>query len=180
MKKGRETIRNMMDSGEISFEHNKKGNRVIDLSELQRVFPEMNLLRESKEDAAKNATPENFDKLEKQYIQQLDQQQKEIERVHAMLDRQAEDYRQSLKLLEDRRGQAERQAEWEARLQEINSKITNASEIEAKAAELEKRHESEKRELQQKADAKLKELEQRFRQKLEAERSKTLFQRLFG
>ncbi len=180
VKKGRETLRNMMDNGELSFELNKKGNRVIDLSELQRVFPEQMVLAEKSKPKANQSTTDM--KLVDQVLESAKREREQLENHIARIEKDFDDaksyFEKSLNLLEDKRDKAEEGSGWQAAIEQLNERIANqeqrhATEVAEKMKQLEDRHKAE-------AAAKLKELEQRYKKKLDAERNKSLFQKLFG
>ncbi len=182
--KGRATIRRHLDDGTLSCGTDKKGNRVIDASELMRVYgDDCDFEREegTKNNSNKKSPTKtksgDIDELKAQYEARIEQCSATIERLEKELDQahdrdrdNQESYKQSLRLLEDHTAKATSGEEWKSAFSTIEEKLA--------------KHEQESATRSEKQIAELEEVHKRklahMRQQLENERNKSIWKKLFG
>lgn len=182
--KGRATIRRHLKDGTLSCETDKDGNRVIDASELMRVYKddcdfdrEEGVGQRNRTKRIEKPEPTDIKDLKTQYEARIEQFVATIERLEKELDQaherdreSQESYKQSLRLLEDHSAKTASSEDWKAAIAVMETKLANHQEetkrhSEQRIAELEETH---KRRLA------------RMRQELDSERNKSFWQKIFG
>lgn len=165
--KSRATVSRNMKSGKLTYTLDRDGNKVVDASELLRVYGDEGCDFDRSQTSSKTVRSESmaqatvgFGKLEEQYLARIKTMEKQNEKLEEIVDKQIETYAQSLKLLEDRSSKTD---DWKTALQEMEKNLLNQSQ--RKLSEIEERH---------------KKHVVRLRQELEAERKKPFFKRLLG
>ena len=168
----------------MSFETNSAGNRVIDASELARVYGvdqhdfarEQGATTTNKASRIESSSLQNANAIRDQYearIEQyaavIDRLEKELDQAHARDRENQESYRQSLRLLEDQSAKAGRGEEWKAAIAAMEEKLANQEQ------EFTSRSEHRIRELEESHKKRI----LRMKEELEVQRNKTLWQRLF-
>jgi hypothetical protein len=163
--KGRTTLNRHIKDGKLTIERNEQGHKIVDASELLRVYgpdldfdlangkPSKTKRSESKEEGGNAAVKELNDKLIEQYKAQ-------IETLKDALNK-AQDGQNRVTLLLER--QTQDGSEWQSSLDAMTEKI--AKQTEQQIDDMNRRHE---RELAQ------------VKKALQANRNKTLWERLFG
>lgn len=163
--KGRTTLNRHIKDGKLTIERNEQGHKIVDASELLRVYgpdldfdladgkPSKTRRSESKEEGGNAAVKELNDKLIEQYKAQ-------IETLKDALDK-AQDGQNRVTLLLEK--QTQDGSEWQTSMDAMSEKIANQTKQQLE--EMNRRHE---RELTQ------------VKKALHAERSKSIWKRLFG
>jgi len=181
--KGRATIRRHLKEGTLSSEVDHEGNKVIDASELLRVYgddcdfgrdagikPRNESERSEKASTSGDAGDRHYEARIEQLQSTIDRLVTELDRAHERDRESQENYKQSLRLLEDHSAKATAGEGWKTAIAALEEKLAN-----------------NQQELIQKSEQRLAELEEgykrklvRARQELEAERSKPVWKKLFG
>ena len=173
--KSRETINNATKEGTLSFTHNSRNHKVIDVAELTRVYPLVKTMEDLK-DESESVRPDTASPVKPSGVESAVLQER-VERLQAEKE-----------LLEKER-ERER-GHFEATIDDLRTNLEKAQENHGKAMLLltDQRQGSGSRGLEH--DEKIKALEQqvkkmrirthRVHKALEAEKNKTLWQRLFG
>lgn len=166
VNKGRATIARHLKSGKLSCELSADGSKLIDASELIRVYGDDCDFGQVDEKATKTQRSEKeagvsgFQKIEDQYEARLRQQEAEIEHLRGLLSNASGDYKHSLRLLED---QSNKAGSWKTAIEGMEQKLSNQAS--QKLLELEERYKKQMH---------------RMKQELDAERGKSFFKRLLG
>lgn len=150
--KSRETINTATKDGTISFSHNEKNHKVIDISELQRVYPIVNSMEEIEQSgsvqARQNRTVSSQSDLEKElavlkerlenlarekdYLteerhRERRQLESEIDNLRSSLERSQEQHNKAMLLLTDQRKSEEKRGlvenERDKKLDDLELKI---------------------------------------------------------
>lgn len=164
--KGRATIARHLKSGRLSCEVAEDGAKLIDASELIRVygndcdFGQVDDQSAKTQRSEKEAEGGHFQKIEMQYEARLKQQEAEIDHLRGLLNTASGDFKHSLRLLEDQSNKAD---SWKTAVEGMEQKLSNQSS--EKFLELEERYKKQMH---------------RMKQELVAERSKSFFKRLLG
>lgn len=167
--KSRATIRKHLDAGDLSFEKNAKGHRVMDASEVARFFGSECNFKVAEEPRKQNVAPNNETTTDVQVLLEellnaskweREQSQARIARLEKDFDDAKVDYKQTVRLLEDRSSKAN---DWEKAIAAMEEKLSNQEDV--RLRELEERH---KKQIH------------RMKQELNAERSKPFLKRLLG
>ncbi|GAB5407172.1 MAG: hypothetical protein Aurels2KO_54030 [Aureliella sp.] len=186
VRKGRETLRKMMNAGKLSFEVNADGNKVIDASELQRVFPDRFQMDDSEEGvrkprsktrpASKPTTSSDqqplLDELMEAARREREQAEARVARVEKDFDDAKTSYQRSLRLIEDLTSKADEiKAEKEA-MEERHRQETAAAVKDAALAAVKAWQEEERKRRQELAARKLEEQQ--------TKRSQSFLKRVLG
>lgn len=189
----RNTIYNDIDSGVLSFTSNARNKKLIDVSELARVYENVEFEDEKPQNKASQTVEkrtETLKPLSKQDIsaqvlqERLKATEKSLEVLNEERERERQNYESRLetletaltkaqdgynsvtKLLEDHRTKESGAGEWENAIKTLESRISNQEA--ALKTELE--------ETKKKAQSQI----VRYKQELEKEKNKSLWQKLFG
>ena len=189
----RNTIYNDIDSGVLSFTSNARNKKLIDVSELARVYENVEFEDEKPQNKASQTVEkrtETLKALSKQDIsaqvlqERLKATEKSLEVLNEERERERQNYESRLetletaltkaqdgynsvtKLLEDHRTKESGAGEWENAIKALESRISNQEA--ALKTELE--------ETKKKAQSQI----ARYKQELEKEKNKSLWQKLFG
>lgn len=189
----RNTIYNDIDSGVLSFTSNARNKKLIDVSELARVYENVEFEDEKPQNKASQTVErrtETLKPLSKQDIsaqvlqERLKATEKSLEVLNEERERERQNYESRLetletaltkaqdgynsvtKLLEDHRTKESGAGEWENAIKALESRISNQET--ALKTELE--------ETKKKAQSQI----ARYKQELEKEKNKSLWQKLFG
>lgn len=175
-----------MNAGKLSFEVNADGNKVIDASELQRVFPDRFQMDDAEEGvrkprskaqpATKSATSLDhqtlLDELMEAARREREQAEARIARVEKDFDDAKSSYQRSLRLIEDLTSKADEiKAEKEA-MEERHRQETAAAVKEAALAAVKAWQEEERKRRQ--------ELAARRQEELAQKRNQSFLKRLLG
>ena len=192
--KSRTTISSHMKSGKLSYEENQDGEKVIDASELIRVYGEQcnfdQVNTEANKPEKKISIAQSNDQtvqsdllLAKQKIDSLnekaDSYKEEIEYLRERLDKSdktVSDIAQLTKLITDQRDKDNSAGDWKKSIKALEDRIANQEKAAQKKADT---LDKEKEELK----AQLEEKEKRLKEEqaaLELEKSKSFLHKLFG
>ncbi|MCA9235613.1 MAG: hypothetical protein KDA44_09070 [Planctomycetales bacterium] len=186
--KSRETINAATKSGKLSSTRDGRNRKLIDVSELQRVYPlvkSMEDLKSPSESVRERPTPSDpdvraeiarlgeklaaseamKDHLIEERARERRQLEDEIANLRNHLAKTQEQHGKALLLITDQSQHAERGGDWERSLKALEKRLANHEE--------QARRERQK---SQEADRKL----ERYKRALHAERNKSLWQKLFG
>lgn len=116
--KSRTTIQRHLDSGKLSFELDQNGKRVIDASELQRVYGPFDLSKEDKPGGGSSGeSPEvhhrvhtleqQLETLKEERTREREQFQSQLDHLKESLQLAQEGHNRATLLLEDRSGEGE-------------------------------------------------------------------------
>lgn len=177
VRKGRETLRNMMNKGELSFEINAKGHRVLELSELQRVFPDRLKMNDEKTSLQEGKTSDGnnqdmqflLDEIRASAGRERAQAEARIARIEKDFDDAKVSYEKSLRLIEDLTSKADLIAAEKKDLEERH-RLQVKEAAKTAAAEAVKAWQEEER--QRRAA--------RRQEELASRKTRTLFQRMLG
>lgn len=186
VRKGRATLRKMMDNGDLSFELNGDGHRILEASELQRVFPDRFQLDDDEESpkskaqsksSGKRTEPDSdlvflLDELKKSTQREREQAEAHIARIEKDFDDAKASFRNSLSLIEDLTSRAEDFKAEKIAMEERHAKELAKAAKEAATEAVKTWQEEERRRRQ--------ELAARRQEELEAKRSRSFFRRLMG
>lgn len=188
--KSRETINKDTKSGKLSFSHNARNHKVIDIAELERVYPLTQSLDDLKQTStAVSASPQASDSdastelatlrerlaasqqtnelLSAERERERRQLESEIENLRSSLEKAQEQHSKALLLITDQsKSTKDRVAEWEESI----------SKLEARLRKQEETAKQQQQEISEKAKKKIAALQQ----DLENAKSRNLLQRLFG
>ncbi|MBL4763564.1 MAG: hypothetical protein JKY93_12810 [Gammaproteobacteria bacterium] len=179
--KSRETINNATKDGTLSFTHNGRNHKVIDIAELERVYPLQKSMDDIKKAAktVKNSQPvseTDSQEWRDRYLEEkaradaavskIEVIEKYSRKTHDLMEEQADTLRKSLilaqeghnratMLLEDRTVEKDTGNEWKETFEKLEKRIANREEA---------------------ADKKQKELEEA----LELEKAKSFIHRILG
>lgn len=171
-----------MDSGKLSYELDDRGNRLIDASELVRVygdacdFDQAEPATQKPSRSIANDTGQGDQPLHSQLTsvqQQLESETKERQREREHFQQQIEHLQEALKLAQEGHNRAtlllenrsEGAGDWEKSFRRLEERLANQ----------EKRTEQEREEIEQ-----VKKQAVRYKQAYEAEKSKSIWQKLLG
>ena len=178
--KSRTTITAHMNSGKLSYTEDDEGNKVIDASELMRVYGDYcDFSKESSDRKQSIQEPEKEKKqesgsIELKYLKaQLENEQKERERERGLLKTQIENLQESLKTSQEGHNRAtlllenhtDGAGEWEKSLKALESRIAN--------------QEATAKEEKERADKVLRQ-NRALKKALDEEKNKSFFKKLFG
>ncbi|MEW4566157.1 hypothetical protein AB1K70_26805 [Bremerella sp. JC770] len=180
--KSRTTISAHMDSGKLSFQKTSGGNRVLEASELLRVYgddcnfdlAETSNSKQASQRSRAGETSEAELNSDVQVVQQkLEREVQEREREREQYRQQIDHLQDALKLAQEGHNKAtlllehrsERVGNWDKSLQALEARLTN----------YEKRSDEEREALRQSKKQAL-----QFKKAYEAEKSKSVWQKLFG
>ncbi len=192
--KSRTTISSHMKSGKLSYEENQDGEKVIDASELIRVYGDQCNFDQANTDANKpekkipvaqsnDQTVQSDLLLAKQKIDSLtekaDSYKEEIEYLRERLDKSdktVSDIAQLTKLITDQRDKDNNAGDWEKSITALEERIANQEKAAKEKAEKEA---EEKNEFQKKLDEKEAQLKEK-EEALELEKHKSFIHRMLG
>ena len=192
--KSRTTISSHMKSGKLSYEENQDGEKVIDASELMRVYGEQcnfdQTNTETNKPEKKISTAQSNDQtvqsdllLAKQKIDSLTEKaesyKEEVEYLRERLDKSdktVSDIAQLTKLITDQRDKDNSAGDWEKSIKALEDRIANQ---EKSAIEKAEKEAEEKNEFQKKLEEKEAELKEQ-KEAFELEQSKSFLHKLFG
>lgn len=187
--KSRETINNATKDGTISYTQNSRGIKVIDIVELERVYPITNSIEDLKKpkpvNTNQNLTESDSDEWKERYIElknkldMTDQEKnlvkEERQRERVQFENQIDNLQGSLKLsqetaqkvtmlLEDK-SKDSGAGEWEKSLKALENRLANQEKVSKETAEKEQKIIRQNRAL---------------KRALDEERNKSFFKKLFG
>jgi len=199
--KSRETINNATKDGTLSYSHNSRNHKVIDIAELERVYPLVNKLSdiEKKETVKSGQVASETDSQEwrSRYIEEKSRAEAAEEKIeliekHArserqLLEDQVDNLKDSLKmaqeghnratiLLEDKSKEGGNDSKWKDTLSKIEERIANQ---EKAAKEKAAKETEEKNEFQKQLKEKEKLLKEQ-QEALELEKHKSFIHKILG
>ena len=199
--KSRETINNATKDGTLSYSHNSRNHKVIDIAELERVYPLVNTLsdidKNEKVKSGQVASETDSQEWRSRYIEEKSRAVSAEEKIeliekHArserqLLEDQVDNLKDSLKmaqeghnratiLLEDKSKQGGNDSEWKNTLAKLEERIANQEKTAIEKAEKEA---EEKNEFQKKLDEKEAQLKEK-EEALELEKHKSFIHRMLG
>ena len=199
--KSRETINNATKDGTLSYSHNSRNHKVIDIAELERVYPLVNTLsdidKNEKVKSGQVASETDSQEWRSRYIEEKSRAVSAEEKIeliekHArserqLLEDQVDNLKDSLKmaqeghnratiLLEDKSKQGGNDSEWKNTLAKLEERIANQ---EKSAIEKAEKEAEEKNEFQKKLDEKEAQLKEK-EEALELEKHKSFIHRMLG
>lgn len=141
--KSRTTIAAHMNSGKLSYTEDENGNKVIDASELIRVYGdscdfEREDSGEDTKDTKKSAGQGNEKSERLEYLEkELEKEKKERDRERALLESQIENLQDSLKLAQEGHNRATLLLEnqsgktgaWEKSISELKDRVANQEKV---------------------------------------------------
>ena len=188
--RSRETVNKATRNGRLSFRQNASNHKVIEIAELERVFPLVKSLDDLQADAEvvqpalRSSAPDSSGELallrerlagmERTYelivserAREREQLADEIDNLRKSLERMQEQHGRALLLITDQtKDESDHASQWEQFKEQLEQRL----------AEQETRFEKEQQELRNTAKQKI----GRLQRDLETERSKTFWQKLFS
>jgi len=181
------TLYKDMDAGKLSFTVDDRNKRKIDVAELQRLYKLRPSKTQEKASNNVNSDPEitKVDAKENM-VPKSELLEKEIEMLKSQLankEDEAEQWKEAHEqaqktaqkitlMLEDHTNKQDKNSQWENSLKALENRIANQEQVEKKRREREQKLEEE--------NEKLKRAYKAQKQRLEDEKNKGFFQKLFG
>lgn len=173
------TLYKDMAEGNISYSLDRKGRRRLDPAELERAY-DLRAKKENSDDVKVRKEPlssnlpegfvsqQHFEDVKEQLSERIEELKELLDNQHKLLEKASNE---KILLIEDQR-KKEKTPDWEKSFRALEARLANQEKADKERKEREERMEKQNRALRQAL--------KKEREELEAERSKGLFQKLFG